>query len=168
METKQIHVVSSKTIGETFLGVFPSDRLPAKAKRQCSLIVNTNPSTKPGAHWVAIYVDSIGTLEYFDSYGLQPTVTSISTYISKYKKWRYNSKRIQSPLSSVCGHYCIYFLIMRSYNETMAEILKKFSENQDENDEMVTKWINDNFDLDTETFDVDFIVNQICRAMKTP
>jgi hypothetical protein len=32
-------------------------------------VCNTDPSTKPGRHWIAIYVDEDGGREYFDSFG---------------------------------------------------------------------------------------------------
>ncbi len=48
----------------------------------------------------------------------------------------------------------------------MADIVKKFSDDHDENDELITQWINDNYDVDTHTYDVDFLFKQICHALK--
>ncbi len=49
----------------------------------------------------------------------------------------------------------------------MEDIVNKFSADLEEKDEMITEWLNENFDMNTETFNVDFIVNQICRALSS-
>ena len=42
-----------------FCGVFPSDKLPQTIdKYPCGLVANTDPSTKPGKHWISIYLSS--------------------------------------------------------------------------------------------------------------
>ena len=56
-----------------FCGVFPIDKLPQTIDRYpCGLIVNTDPSTKPGMHWVAVFLTSPQNGEWFDSYGKPP------------------------------------------------------------------------------------------------
>ena len=53
-----------------FCGAFPSDKLPQTIdKYPCGLVANTNPSTRPGAHWVSILMTSGQNAEWFDSYG---------------------------------------------------------------------------------------------------
>ncbi len=68
-------------------------------------------------------------------------------------------------MSSVCGHYCLYFLINRWMNVPMEDILQKFTENGEENDMLITDWVNETFDMSTDTYDFEFLVNQICIAM---
>ncbi len=47
----------------------------------------------------------------------------------------------------------------------MNEIVKQFSVNDaEENDEMITDWINEQFDVDTDTYDINFLINQICHS----
>ncbi|RLA25926.1 MAG: hypothetical protein DRR11_20385, partial [Gammaproteobacteria bacterium] len=119
----------------------------------------------PGSHWVAIFIDKNGTADYFDSYGLPPTtVTPISRYFQGFRKQNWSSQNIQAPFSSVCGHYCIYFILHRWKNIPFDHILKTFSPDCEENDEAITDWINETFDLDTETYDVEFLINQICQS----
>ena len=36
-------------------------------------VINSDPSSEPGKHWVAVYFDKRGRVEYFDCYGLSPT-----------------------------------------------------------------------------------------------
>jgi hypothetical protein len=55
---------------QCFIGTFPRDLLPKKQikKRPCALIVNTDDSTNPGQHWLAIYLDKNNNAEYLDSF----------------------------------------------------------------------------------------------------
>ena len=56
-----------------FCGVFPSDKLPQTIDRYpCGLVVNIDPSTKPGTHWIGIFLTSPQNGEWFDSYGKPP------------------------------------------------------------------------------------------------
>jgi hypothetical protein len=44
-----------------FCGVFPSDKLPQTIEKYpCGFVANTDPSSKPGTHWVAFYLPSEG------------------------------------------------------------------------------------------------------------
>ena len=113
MDTKQLLSVLKRNVTE-FLGVFPSDKLPVSKVKPFYFVANTDPSNKPGTHWVAVFVNADGTAEYFDSYGLKPNVASIASFLRQYKKCKFNTKRIQGMFSSVCGHYCVYYVIHRS------------------------------------------------------
>jgi len=56
-----------------FDGVVAADRLPNEPRL---LVCNTDPSYRPGEHWIVIYVDDEGRYgEYFDSFGRPPSVT---------------------------------------------------------------------------------------------
>jgi len=53
-----------------FDGVFSCDRLPTKPTL---FVCNTDPSYKPGKHWIDIYVADDGRYgEFFDSLGRRP------------------------------------------------------------------------------------------------
>ncbi len=136
-------------------------------KDSCALVVNTDPSTERGSHWVAIFIARKGNAEYFDSYGLSPQVVEVLDFVKCFKKCQYNKKCQQGVTSSVCGHYCVYFTIQRRKNVSVEDIVNTFSADIEENDEMITQWVNSNFDMNTETFNVDFIMNQICRALSS-
>ena len=43
--------------------------------------------------------------------------------------------------------------------------LQKFTQNYEENDNLITDWVNDTFELDTNTYNIEFLVNQICTMM---
>ena len=65
-----------------FLGVYAINHIPDKHQRPCSLIVNTDPCTAPGEHWVAIFLNNDLTGEYFDSFGLPPLHLPIYIYLN--------------------------------------------------------------------------------------
>ena len=95
-----------------------------------------------------------------------PQLENINHFLKQFKSVLYNKKQVQGPFSSVCGHYCTYFLTQRIRGIAMKHILDLFSSDYDSNDEMITKWINNKFDFDTVTYDIDFIVKQVCHALK--
>src|SRR5882757_2759354 len=121
MNNQQIYSILcwSKETHKSFKGVFPADYLAAAATPfllPACFVVNTDPSTKPGAHWVAYYFDKKGGVDYFDSYGLPPTTPDLLTFFSSHNSggaWRrfYNGVKLQGNTSKACGFYCVYFLI---------------------------------------------------------
>ena len=93
-----------------FLGVFAADELPSHFPWSCGLVVNTDPRSEPGTHWLAIYIDGNGHGEYFDSYGLKPFVPQHLKFLNRLKQWRYNKTKLQSLTSTLCGQYCVLYL----------------------------------------------------------
>ena len=147
------------------LGVFPSDRLPEQVPRPSCLVVNTDPSDKPGAHWVAIYVAAEGTIDYFDSYGLDPLVPSIVEWIGKFgDEINVNRRTLQSLMSATCGQHCIYFLLMRCKGLPMHQIVDMLSDSPFINDSFVTAYINKNCNIKCEVFDENVLVQQLCNV----
>ena len=152
-----------------FKGVFPSDLL-VKQKIDsfpCGLIANTDPSNKPGEHWVAFYFDSDGKGEYFDSYGAKPKSKRFKSFLNKNSKGKYiwNSVPLQSPFSSTCGQFCLFFMTFRARNLSMQEISGFFSKDKALNDVEVNEFISTYFDINTKVSDVSFMINQISRAI---
>ena len=74
MDTHEFFKILLKRCGKKFIGVFAKDTLPNKLPphRPLLLICNTDPKTRPGRHWVAMYFDTNGKSEYFDSFGQYP------------------------------------------------------------------------------------------------
>ena len=58
--------------------------------------INSEPSSKPGEHWVAVYFDKRGRGDYFDNYGLSPTLIGLKFYMDAYSLsgWIYNRKTL--------------------------------------------------------------------------
>jgi hypothetical protein len=82
MDTAQI-LCTLKDV-PSFLGVYPSDILPASITRSATLIVNADPHTACGTHWLAIHLQPRSYYGYFfDSYGLPPLIPSIATFMRR-------------------------------------------------------------------------------------
>jgi len=168
MDSIQIDSVlrTDPVVGPTFQGVFPADKLP-DISYPASIVVNTKGSKHPGEHWVAIHFDKSGSAYYFCSYGLGPMVKKIENYIEKNSvSYKWNTGCLQSPFSSVCGQYAMYFLFLRCCELEPEEIVLPFSEDLCENDRRVKNFVNDYFDLNTAVYDVSHVINQICHALQ--
>lgn len=113
---------------KSYIGCYMSDELskivPA---HNISLIINYDTSTKPGSHWVALYVQD-NRPEYFDSFGLPP-IQSVIDFCSNYHPIRWNSKQLQSLDEVVCGELAASFIKLRSLGHSFEEIINLFSHN---------------------------------------
>lgn len=113
----------------SFLDVFPSDQLPMKIyKFPSCFVLNIDKSTEPGSHWVAFYVSSPRSTEFFDSYGNAPSFYGgpILEFAARFKNVDYNPLTLQSNVTAVCGQYCIFYLYSRSRGKTLKELLPTF------------------------------------------
>ena len=115
---------------QTFKGVFPCDQIPL-FEAPFALVANTDPSWKGGTHWVAFFADkttappprkgkAANVVEYFDSYGLKPSINTYFTQflsqqlsVNNFSKIVNNTRCYQSLFSNVCAHYCLMFLVSR-------------------------------------------------------
>lgn len=124
-------------------GVFAADEIPRIWSKPAGIIVNTDGHTKPGEHWVSMYVDRAGKGWYFDSYGLPPIIPQHITMLRRNCKFfRYNVKQLQSDSSDVCGQFCIVFLHFMSCGFGVARFNNIFSDNMRENDRIVREYYN--------------------------
>ena len=130
-----------------FLGAYAYDELPEKPTGDFSIIVNTEPGTEPGDHWIPIICQN--NIVYFvDSFGRAPTnplfskefKETIRTFISGYKR-RWNNRMIQYIFSNVCGEYSIYF-IREMQTKTMFDVLSIFGVDLRRNDSLVVEIVN--------------------------
>lgn len=96
-----------------------------KGKTQIGIVFNTDVSTGPGQHWIALFCDMREDLEFpritfFDSYGQKPE-KEVQILMQRWKdQWdatgihkkptelSYNKTRHQYE-DSECGMYCLYF-----------------------------------------------------------
>ena len=168
MNTQQLlHCLhQDKVIRKYALGVYPADGLPQVTIWPSCFIANLDPANKPGSHWIAVFIDSEGVGECFDSYGRSPC-ESLNKYLKKYcKTILYNPVRIQGPLSSSCGQYCVYYLCHRARDRTMSKIVADFCSDFPLNDLSVADYINRHFNLNLPAYDLHFILSQICKPEK--
>jgi len=113
MDTVQI-ICSLKNV-KSFLGVYPSELLPHSIHEQTgTVILNTDPHTQEGTHWLAIHFQpKPSTAFFFDSYG-QPPPSDLNnlTFLKRNcTLWNFNTTTLQVPTSVVCGHYCCLFAL---------------------------------------------------------
>ena len=86
-----------------YLGSFPADLRPKNLPTNTFCIINTDPSTQPGSHWILLankngklfYGDSMG--EVLEKYGIK-TKSNFGSLVQE---------KLQD--SELCGLYAIYF-----------------------------------------------------------
>jgi len=118
MNSRQISQILEKNrlTRPLFKGVFSADNLsPRFAEYPHCFVANTDVSGQPGTHWVAFYIQTPTTAEYFDSLGEWPPQSKhISMYLSRnYENILFNTKKIQATYEDACGPFSIYFLVKR-------------------------------------------------------
>jgi hypothetical protein len=121
-----------------FKGVFAKDEIKGhEFSPPAAFVLNTDPSTQEGEHWIACYFDG-DVSEYYDSMGLAPRFNAFNTFMNRNSSaWIFNETTVQSPFSNACGHHCIFYILLRSRGYTMADIVGLFDENLDKNDTYV-------------------------------
>lgn len=128
-------------ISTLFKGVVSINQIPAKIELKHFIIINLSPSDEPGSHWVTLFRSEKNNYELFNSLGFQNL-----NVIEKYFKFRhkavieFNESAFQSPTSSSCGLFCIYFAIHRclNYDQNFSICLEdSFDSNREKNENKV-------------------------------
>jgi hypothetical protein len=128
MDTMQIQCTLRNV--PSFLGVYPRDLLPSHTFTQPStIIINTDPHTESGTHWLAIRLEPrSSTSYYFDSYGLPPFLPAIQSFLRHTcSVWDYNTTQLQSLTSNVCGLYCCLFVLYMDRGMTPRQFISLFN-----------------------------------------
>ena len=104
--------------------------------------VQSGSVSPPSSNWVAMYVDN-GYGEYFDSIRRAPpdVIRSYLNWWCGANRWIFNDRQLQSVISRLCGHYCIYFCALRSNGITMHEIVSLLSKDTALNDVLVHAFV---------------------------
>ncbi len=150
-----------------FQGVFAADELNKEYVTQfpSGYIVNTDPSNKPGSHWVpvAFYFDKNRKGHFFCSYGKSPDHYKFDKWIDKNSdSWTFNKHRLQSDWSTVCGQYCLYY-VLHAFRDI--SIINVFTEDWNLNDIWVDKFIQRRFNIESHLIDVGVLTSQVVRAL---
>jgi hypothetical protein len=155
MDTDQLKKICLMDIHlkHIMLGVFACNKLPKNTPRPCCLIANTKPSTHEGEHWIAIFINKEGYGDYFCSYGQLPENVFVSFMQDHCIAWNRTTKVLQQSYSATCGQYALFFLHARANGCSLAKFLDLFTNNHQENDEIVTAFINGLYEQDTQVFD---------------
>ena len=129
MKTKQLEqaLLYHRDTRHMFMGVYPSDRLPhiIPKNKTLALIANTDPSHKPGQHWVAFFFTK-STVYFFDSYGRSPAKSPFRRLMKYRKHKRVFERRLQGD-GRTCGYYCLYFILAMIQKHNFVCFLKWFN-----------------------------------------
>jgi hypothetical protein len=107
----------------TFAGVFAADMVPNVSEFPVCYVVNTDPASKAGEHWVACYAQSPVDVEFFDSYGF--SVGEYSHIRIPHTITKHNGVSLQAFDSNACGHFCIFYLIHRGLGVSLRRIVAR-------------------------------------------
>lgn len=174
MNTEEIEKLLKANVitRKCFRGVFPSDKIPKKRTinfqgvEMNSFVFNLDPSYKGGSHWVALVLKKNGKSIYFDSYGLPAQLQKIKDLIGN-DDCTYNKQQLQYPLTTVCGQWCIFFLLYASAYIPMQEMYTIFSSKKTLiNDHKVNFYINKLFKTKHKVIEKKFLKAQMCRSLK--
>ena len=112
---------------------------------------------------MAFYCDN-RELECFDSYGKNPT--DYSDYIAKRVDDEYQVIQIeilQAGDSTVCGHYCMFFILVRVYGFSHQDVLSALTSDSRVNDRFICKFISKFFKLHTVVKDKKFLISRLLK-----
>lgn len=134
MNSKEINEIIRRDprARRVFRGVFPRDKLPFSTtinNNASAYIINTGHSSGQGEHWVCVWFNGVnGQVEYFDSFGLPPTIVAIQNFITRNSVYplKYNQRLCQSLVSSACGLYVLFYVLMKSRGASLRRVQQSF------------------------------------------
>jgi hypothetical protein len=112
---------------KNFNGIFARDDIPKALKKGC-YILNYDSERGEGTHWCAIRMETPKTGEYFSSFGDPP----LKYFYDKKMKMTYNDVQNQSFESSMCGQFCVIYLLLRQNGASMEDICVKLFRHNNE------------------------------------
>lgn len=163
METVELTNIctSDEAIRRCYIGTLSCNTLPTIVSVPCCFIANTKPSSHRGEHWIAIYVNHSGRATYFCSYG-QPPTKPFHSWMERYTtSWTCASSRLQGLLSTTCGQYCVCFLHFMCRSVKLSDFISLFTRDYDENDVIVTMFVNGLFNVSTTVVNNKQFINKI-------
>ena len=93
--------------------MYPSDILPPLITRSAPLIVNTDPHTSKGTHWLAVRLQPRSHSGYFFDFLSRLNPDILTFFRRACSVWEYNTTQLQGWTNTVCGEYfCLFALYM--------------------------------------------------------
>jgi len=136
---------------ENFKGVLPCDFFLQKMKMKKEsmkkgdcFIINLSASSHSGSHFVALFLTSKNSAEYFDSYGLPSSIDQNLVEAFKMAKLEIQEfkRTIQSNNSKFCGIFCVSYLLARQIDISMEKFASLFDhEHLDRNNQIAVEFI---------------------------
>lgn len=137
-EIEKYLVNSTSYLGAIYVSSFK--KLIVKARKFSFLVYCTN-------HWFVIYSDN-NTIEIFDSLGFLKTKSCITKNVLNFIRNVTGSKNlkashsVQSPNSTLCGVFALYYIIQRDSGKTFEQIMGTFSTVKTDNDRLMLRFYN--------------------------
>lgn len=117
-------LMSKKSTQSSFIGVYSCDNLPSITPKTFSLVVNTDPQGKPGAHWQVIHVKNSKAF-FFCSLGYKMN-SPVKLFLKRFKAVETNRHSPQHADEVTCGGYCIFVITMLSEGHKFQDICSFF------------------------------------------
>lgn len=123
-----------------YKGTMAINELPKKISPDESGIVNYQIRAQGGTHWVAYYnTPKLNYVLYFDSFGISPPSQIVKFLKTSKKEILYSTTSIQDPLSSLCGYYCMMFILEMEKGISFVKFLNKFNSLYPKKNESILK-----------------------------
>jgi len=135
MDTKQLwNALSLNPVtNKYFDGIYSSDTLKEIEEKPSLIICNTDPSNKPGEHWILFFF-SKNSVDFYDSLGREITYYG-NVFIDFVKNFAYDCKqctdRTQPIKSDLCGQYCLYYAFKKCNGLSMEKIINNIPHHDD-------------------------------------
>ena len=129
-----------------YLGCYSDDEIAKLVlKPPCYLIVNIDKSSQPGTHWIALGIFS-NLIEVFDPLGFDifswPSLPhGLLSFLHKisFRKRVKVIPRVQSKKSTLCGLFCVFYIMLRS-KFSLSSIIGYFSSALVSNDRILIRF----------------------------
>lgn len=179
MNASQLYsiLMSDDAVRESgFLGVFPVDLIPLAAlKFPCSLVINTKPHTHPGEHWILAIKSAEDRKGYlFDSFGRTSfNLPEVGEIFENCEDFWHNEIAFQSPHTTTCGQYVVFFLTHFARGYSTANIQRLLFDCGDKaaQDAFIWNWLRETYSPADSSLrkvpvvDFPFILDQIAAVL---
>ena len=141
MNTKEISEYLNRDLicHKIFYGVYPANRIPKLRSLPELIVCNTDTSSRPGEHWIVLYVDENYKGEY--TLGRFPSKWFEVFLDVNCIRWIWNEKQLQSVISKFCGHYCIFYCLYGCRWVDVRKLAKVFTKDTSLNDSIVHNFV---------------------------
>jgi hypothetical protein len=158
MNTKEIAscLLSNPYLQNSVVGVFAADNIPRHLPLGKGCVVNTDFSNSDGLHWCAVFKPNHQRIEFFDSFGHEPSFFHQfweRVLLAQCQYLDYCSHPVQSETTNVCSQHCLFYLYLRARNVAYIDIMKNiYTRNRCFNDDVVVDYVSNicNKDLRVE------------------
>ena len=97
MNSNEISAYSNRDLicSKIFYGVYLANKIPKLRSLPALIVCKTDTNSRPGEHWIVLYVDENRRREYFDSMGRFPTKWFNTFLDVNCTAWIWNEKQLK-------------------------------------------------------------------------